>query len=162
MQRERELLYVRTHSPPADLGLIWSWNMTNVTPEWFMLLIGVQLGAKNILYFLQTLSYLWCYSVVYKWNWHEGQLWKNSFHTSHWQLLLTKQRWDEELKIEVKPVINGTDITMVVLSWAIWPVPVPDARHSPEENGKFNQSFKGFQSELSHMRLSPSGDPGKK
>lgn len=51
---------------------------------------------------------------------------------------------------------------MVVLSWAIWPVPVPDARHSPEENGKLNLSFKGFQSELSHMRLSPSGDPGKK
>lgn len=99
---------------------------------------------------------------MYKWNWHEGQLWKNSFHTSHQQLLLTKQRWGEELKIEVKPVINSTDITMVVLSWAIWPVPVSDTWHSPEENNKVNLSFKGLQSGLCHMRLSPSVDLGKR
>lgn len=159
MQRERELLYIQTHSTVADLGLIWSWNMTNMTPGWFMLLIGVQLGARNILFYR-----LWAICDATLLCTNETDMKGNCERIlfTHQQLLLTKQRWGEELKIEVKPVINGTDITMVVLSWAIWPVPVSDARHSPEENNKLNLSLKGFQSGLSHMWLSPSVHPGKK
>lgn len=104
----------------THMWLIYVWlSSWNLTSYWLLLKNSSVRSRKKTQLFCTESELLMFSTRVYKWNWQEGQLWKNSFSTSDQQLLLTKHRQAEGLKIEVKPVINSTDITMVVLSWAL-------------------------------------------